>query len=81
MTDAPIRAALRAASDAVSGAICEWHGVAPSPAEARDFAAAAVAAFLNTIPTAWVRDTYGTDEAVFLGFLREALARAEEGEG
>lgn len=68
----PIKDALRA--------VCETDGLFGIKPEAdRDIMrdrAAAIAAFLRALPTAWVRDTYGSDEAVFVGFMREAVEHA-----
>lgn len=37
-----------------------------------------IATFLRALPTAWVRDTYGSDEAVFKNLLHEAVTNAAQ---
>jgi hypothetical protein len=74
MASDPIREALRVAALAtIPNAAAA--GDEPSRTEICR-TAAAVAAFLRALPLAWVRDEYGTDEAVFKGLLLEAVERA-----
>jgi len=79
--------ALMAAGEAARGAMMLGHCctalsacASPPCTCAQSVASAAVAEFLAAIPVAWVRDFYGTDEAVFIGLLRErVLADRERG--
>lgn len=89
MSGAGIGRALDAAGEAVRRAMVkppccmEGTGCELPPCHcSRVAASAAVQGFLRAIPTAWVRDRYGADEAVFVGLLREMVeAAAQEGGG
>ena len=92
MTDPAIKAALVAAEDAALREAWRNRGHTDEApvADMREAnrwgawndaikgAPAAVAAFLRALPTAWVRDTYGSDEAVFKNLMLEAVARAAQ---
>jgi hypothetical protein len=83
MTDPAIEAALREAGEAVRQSLVkppccmEGTGCELPPCHCAQVAAAiAVEAFLRALPTVWVRDTYGSDEAIFKNLLHEKVARA-----
>ena len=72
MTAPEIQAALTKAGDAL-------HVEYLTGDDSRDIAVIAIVAFLQAVPLGWVRDTYGTDEAIYHGLLSAAveLARKE----